>query len=87
MATTVALFTRNLRGSSSAASFPLRHALRYDPGGAYVRHYVPELAGLDVPAVHEPWRLPDDQRRALDYPEPIVDLAEATERFRAARGR
>ncbi len=66
---------------------PLRQAQRYDPQGRYVRRYVPELADLEVPEVHEPWRLPDERRRALDYPEPIVDLRDATERFRAARGR
>ncbi len=66
---------------------PLRQAQRYDPEGRYVRRHIPELAGLDVPEIHEPWRLPDEQRHHLDYPEPIVDLTEATERFRAARGR
>lgn len=66
---------------------PLRQARRYDPQGRYVRRHVPELADLDVPEVHEPWRLPDAQRRKLGYPEPVIDLAEATERFRAARGR
>ncbi|GAA4099070.1 cryptochrome/photolyase family protein [Nonomuraea soli] len=32
----------------------LRQARRFDPEGAYVRRYVPELAGLPAPAVHEP---------------------------------
>lgn len=66
---------------------PLRQAARLDPQGAYVRRYVPELAELDVPQVHEPWRLDPEQRRAIDYPERLVDLSEAAERFRAARGR
>ncbi|SFN27491.1 deoxyribodipyrimidine photo-lyase [Pseudonocardia ammonioxydans] len=66
---------------------PLRQAARLDPQGAYVRRYVPELAGLAVPEVHEPWRLDPQQRRAIDYPERLVDLSEAAERFRAARGR
>ncbi|MBE1588416.1 cryptochrome/photolyase family protein [Nonomuraea angiospora] len=37
---------------------PLRQAKRYDPDGHYVRRYVPELAGVPAPYVHEPWRLP-----------------------------
>jgi deoxyribodipyrimidine photo-lyase len=51
---------------------PLRQARRFDPDGAYVRRYVPELGGIQGRAVHEPWRLgmiPDG------YPPPIVDPA------------
>ncbi len=62
-------------------------ARRHDPDGVYVRRYVPELAGLDGPAVHEPWKLPADDRLKLDYPEPIVDVREGNERFLAARGK
>ena len=51
---------------------PLRQARRHDPDGAYVRRYVSELAGVDGPAVHEPWSLPPARRRGLRYPEPIV---------------
>ncbi|WP_242909496.1 cryptochrome/photolyase family protein [Actinomadura terrae] len=50
---------------------PLRQAARFDPGGVYVQRYVPELADLDARHVHRPWTLPDDRRRALDYPPPI----------------
>ena len=31
---------------------PIRQARRFDPDGAYVRRYVPELAEVDGPAVH-----------------------------------
>ncbi|MFJ3906826.1 cryptochrome/photolyase family protein [Streptomyces sp. NPDC090025] len=63
---------------------PVRQGLRYDPDGAYVRRWVPELAGLGRPFVHEPWRLVGLERAAYaDYPEPIVDLAEGLARFRA----
>lgn len=64
---------------------PLRQAERFDPRGDYVRRWVPELAGVKGKAVHEPWNLPDEQRRALDYPDPMLDHAEAVRRFRAAR--
>ncbi|WP_055716497.1 cryptochrome/photolyase family protein [Streptomyces torulosus] len=64
---------------------PVTQAKRYDPDGAYVRRWVPELAGVAGPAVHEPWKLQGLDRAALDYPDPIVDLAEGRERF--LRGR
>jgi deoxyribodipyrimidine photo-lyase len=54
---------------------PLRQATRFDHDGDYVRRYVPELAGLNAPAVHTPWTLPDAQRRQLKYPEPLTDLS------------
>jgi deoxyribodipyrimidine photo-lyase len=50
---------------------PTRQAERFDPDGAYVRRYVPELAGIAGKAIHEPWKLPDGVRRKLRYPEPL----------------
>ncbi len=50
---------------------PIRQALRFDPDGVYVRRYVPELKGIDGAAVHQPWRLPEPERRGLDYPGPL----------------
>ena len=47
---------------------PLRQAERYDPDGAYVRRYVPELATIEGPAVHTPWKLPDDVRKGSTTP-------------------
>ena len=47
---------------------------------------IAELRGIDGPAVHRPWTLPDDERRTLDYPAPIVDVAEGNRRFLDARG-
>jgi deoxyribodipyrimidine photo-lyase len=66
---------------------PLAQARRRDPEGDYVRRWVPELAGVAGRRVHEPWTLPADERDALDYPPPIVDLDEAHRAFHAARGR
>ncbi|WP_030690996.1 deoxyribodipyrimidine photo-lyase [Streptomyces globisporus] len=65
---------------------PVRQARRYDPDGSYVRRWVPELAALDGPAVHEPWRLTGSDRASLDYPEPVVELSDGLMRFRQARG-
>lgn len=65
---------------------PLRQAERYDSTGDYVRRWVPELAALDKPRdVHQPWRLSADAFRRLGYPEPIVDLEAARDRFQQHR--
>ncbi len=66
---------------------PLRQAERYDPNGDYVRRHVPELADVEGRAVHRPWDLDPERRRRLDYPEPLVDHADAVTRFRHARGK
>jgi len=51
---------------------PTAQARRLDPEGTYVRRHVPELAALDGPSVHEPWRSPL-AARAPEYPNPIVE--------------
>ncbi|WP_118082938.1 deoxyribodipyrimidine photo-lyase [Streptomyces sp. CC0208] len=66
---------------------PVAQAKRYDPDGTYVRRWVPELAALEGPAVHEPWKLRGLDRAALDYPDPLVELSEGLARFKRARGR
>ncbi|MEU5428930.1 deoxyribodipyrimidine photo-lyase [Streptomyces olivoreticuli] len=66
---------------------PVVQGRRFDPDGAYVRRWVPELAGIDGPAVHEPWKLSGAERARYAYPEPLVDLSDALTRFRRARGR
>lgn len=63
---------------------PLRQGDRFDPRGDYVRRYVPELAGIEGPRVHRPWDL-GPERITIDYPEPIVDHAEAAAEFRRRR--
>ena len=62
----------------------------------YLRRWVPELAGLDDTAIHEPATLGPLELAAAgvtlgdDYPEPIVDHRTARERaiaaYQAARG-
>ncbi|GAA1215532.1 deoxyribodipyrimidine photo-lyase [Kitasatospora nipponensis] len=58
---------------------PLAQARRFDPDGAYVRRWVPELAGVPGAAVHRPWLLP----YPVDYPAPIIELT--ADRFRLGR--
>jgi len=54
---------------------PLRQAARFDRDGGYVRRYVPELASLATPYIHTPWKLAGAQRRQLNYPDPLIDVA------------
>ncbi|MFJ8825034.1 cryptochrome/photolyase family protein [Streptomyces sp. NPDC102467] len=65
---------------------PVTQAKRYDPDGAYVRRWVPELAGLKGAAVHEPWKLTGEDRAAYDYPDPLLELSDGLARFKRARG-
>jgi deoxyribodipyrimidine photo-lyase len=55
---------------------PTTQGRKFDPDGAYVRRWVPELADLDGAAIHEPAARPDGPPPG--YPAPIVD--HATER-------
>jgi deoxyribodipyrimidine photo-lyase len=72
---------------------PVSQGKKFDPEGAYVRRWVPELARVPVEAIHEPWRMEAaEQRRAgcvigQDYPAPVVDHAMARERTLAAFAR
>ncbi|GIV57988.1 MAG: cryptochrome DASH [Rhodothermaceae bacterium] len=54
----------------------LRQADRYDPDGAYARHWVPEVAGVPGALVHRPFDLTPMERTlyAVDpaYPPPLV---------------
>ncbi|MFN8012564.1 MAG: deoxyribodipyrimidine photo-lyase [Holophagaceae bacterium] len=63
---------------------PASQGRRFDPDGDYVRRWVPELAGLDARWIHAPWEAPEDLRRGLDYPAPILDHARARADFLAA---
>ncbi len=57
---------------------PILQGEKFDPDGAYVRRYVPELSGLPASAVHKPWVLATTEQKAarctlgVEYPERIV---------------
>ena len=65
---------------------PVSQGEKFDPNGAYVRLWVPELAGLPDKYLHAPWTAPADILQVAGvelgrtYPKPIVDLAEARSR-------
>jgi deoxyribodipyrimidine photo-lyase len=62
---------------------PILQGKKFDPDGAYVRRWVPELAKLPTEFVHNPWDAPATELAAAriqlgrDYPQPIVDHGEA----------
>jgi deoxyribodipyrimidine photo-lyase len=69
---------------------PVLQGRKFDPDGAYVRRFVPELARLDAAAIHAPWQAPAAVLAAAGivlgetYPAPIVDLAAGRARALAA---
>ncbi|GLT18016.1 deoxyribodipyrimidine photo-lyase [Vibrio zhanjiangensis] len=50
---------------------PITQGERFDPSGAFVRQWIPELANVPDKYIHKPWAWPDV--RNLSYPQPIVD--------------
>ncbi len=63
---------------------PTTQSKRFDPSGDYIRRYVPELADVTAPEIHEP---SSETRRRVGYPEPIVEHREAIEAYRATLAR
>jgi deoxyribodipyrimidine photo-lyase len=75
---------------------PLIQAAKFDPQGAYIRQWLPELARVPAEFVHEPWNMPPQQQLKTNcvigqtYPKRIVDHAaqkeKMLERFKAVKG-
>ena len=63
---------------------------KFDPTGAYVRRFVPELAALPAEFIHQPWAAPMDVLMSAavtlgrDYPHPVVAHGKAREAALAA---
>lgn len=59
---------------------PVTQGEKFDPKGAYVRRFVPELAELDDKFIHRPWDAPAGELKRAgiilgsDYPKPIIAL-------------
>jgi deoxyribodipyrimidine photo-lyase len=74
---------------------PVKQAETFDPDGAYVRAWCPELAKLPAPQIHAPWEVPKEilAKAGIElgqtYPQPIVDhktaRARALEAFESLR--
>lgn len=58
---------------------PVKQGQRFDPDGAYVRHWVPELGRLPKLWIHNPWEAPADVLEGAgvslgeNYPLPLVE--------------
>ena len=69
---------------------PVSQGQKFDPGGNYVRRFVPELAGMPKKYIHNPWDAPDTAlaeagvKLGQDYPAPVVELKASRERALAA---
>lgn len=62
---------------------PLSQSQKFDPDGRFIRHWLPELAGLNKRDIHNPAAM-GGLFGLADYPRPIVDLARSRERALAA---
>jgi deoxyribodipyrimidine photo-lyase len=66
---------------------PVLQGVKFDPQGAYVRRWVPELTAVPNDLIHAPWKMPADVQHRIrcfigkDYPAPLVDHALARERL------
>ncbi len=70
---------------------PVLQGKRFDPDGAYVRRWVPELDGVPTRRIHEPWTMTPAERGKAGsgiktYPERICDHAERRKRALALYG-
>ncbi len=69
---------------------PVTQGERFDPDGAYVRRWVPEIARLSNAYLHKPWEAPMKElsdagaRLGTVYPAPIVQHSAARERALSA---
>ena len=65
---------------------PILQGEKFDPDGAYVRSFVPELEKLDAAFIHKPFAAPESVLKKAGivlgetYPKPLVDHAKARER-------
>ncbi|MDI9847238.1 deoxyribodipyrimidine photo-lyase [Rhodoblastus sp. 17X3] len=69
---------------------PVLQGEKFDPDGAYVRRFCPELARLPAPHIHKPWAAPPallaeaGVKLGYTYPSPVVDHDFARRRALAA---
>ena len=68
---------------------PALQSKKFDPDGAYIRQYVPELAAVPTDRIHAPHLMTQEEqalagcRIETDYPSPIVDHRQAREEYLA----
>jgi deoxyribodipyrimidine photo-lyase len=68
---------------------PVTQSEKFDPQGAFIRRYLPELAAVPDKYIHAPWTLPASEQARIGmvvgkaYPEPIVEHAAQRQRVLA----
>ncbi len=60
---------------------PVTQSERFDPQGAFIRQYCPELASLNNLQIHDPTHRAPLLLKKLNYPQAIVDLKYTRQRF------
>lgn len=63
---------------------PIKQGHDQDPHGDFIRRWLPELATLPTPLLHEPWRADPASRANISYPAPITGHEQAARNARAA---
>lgn len=69
---------------------PVLEGEKFDPDGAYVRRWVPEIAQLPTSVIHRPWSATPFELKGAgvelgkSYPKPIIDHMKGRERALAA---
>ncbi|MCG8432539.1 MAG: DNA photolyase family protein, partial [Gammaproteobacteria bacterium] len=76
---------------------PVTQSEKFDPDGAYIRKWVPELERLPDKWIHKPWDTPAEVQKecgfrpGVDYPSPVIDYAtsrrEALDALQALKNR
>ena len=69
-----------ITGINSVRAYSIiKQSLDHDMSGDFIRRWVPELAMVPSPAIHEPWTMSEEMQAATGvvigqtYPKPIVD--------------
>ena len=66
---------------------PATQGAKFDPEGDYIREYVPEISGLDTPALlqvsdSKAGQWAQQERQGCGYPDPIVDHKQRQQEFK-----
>lgn len=58
---------------------PILQSQKFDPNGAYIRRWIPELSSLSNDTIHAPWESANalSLYNKIDYPKPIINHNEA----------